>query len=99
FVDFGVFVEVEDGVEGLVHISEIENKTDMEQEVSPDTYNVGNEIECAVLNVDEMNRKLSLGLKILHKQKEKMVIKEYLKTNEESVSNIGELLKLKSNGK
>ncbi len=98
-VDFGVFVEVEDGVEGLVHISEIENKSDMEQEVPPETYNVGNEIECAVLNVDEMNRKLSLGLKILHKQKEKMVIKEYLKTNEESVSNIGELLKLKSNGK
>lgn len=98
-VDFGVFVEVEDGVEGLIHISEITDKADDEQETSPEKYTVGNEIECAVLNVDELNRKLSLGLKILHKQKEKMVIREYLKTNEESVSNIGELLKLKSNGK
>ncbi len=98
-VDFGVFVEVEDGVEGLIHISEIADRRDGESEETPETYTPGNEIECAVLNVDELNRKLSLGLKILHKQKEKMVIKEYLKTNEESVSNIGELLKLKSNGK
>ncbi len=96
-VDFGVFVEVEDGVEGLIHISEIENNKDTE--TAAEAYNIGSMIECAILNVDEINRKLSLGLKILHKQKEKMVIKEYLKTNEESVSNIGELLKLKGNGK
>lgn len=95
-VDFGVFVEVEDGVEGLIHISEIENK---EADAPQEAYEIGNTIECAILNTDEINRKLSLGLKILHKQKEKMAIKEYLKTNEESVSNIGELLKLKGNGK
>jgi small subunit ribosomal protein S1 len=97
-VDFGMFVEVEDGVEGLIHISEIEGRKELNEE-TPATYNVGDEIEAAVLNVDEINRKLSLGLKMLHKQKEKMVIKEYLKTNEKGVSNIGELLKLKNNGK
>ncbi len=96
-VDFGIFVEVEDGVEGLIHISEIEHTKDEGTEAA--AYTVGDVIECAILNVDETNRKLSLGLKILHKQKEKLVIKEYLKTNEESVSNIGELLKLKGNGK
>lgn len=96
-VDFGIFVEVEDGVEGLIHISEIEHTKDEGAETT--AYTVGDVIECAILNVDETNRKLSLGLKILHKQKEKLVIKEYLKTNEESVSNIGELLKLKENGK
>lgn len=97
-VDFGMFVEVVDGVEGLIHISEIENKkgTNEGEQVN---YNVGDEIEAAVLSVDELNRKLSLGLKILNKQKEKLVIKEYLKTNEKGVSNIGELIKLKNNGK
>ncbi|MGB9735349.1 MAG: 30S ribosomal protein S1 [bacterium] len=94
-VDFGMFVEVEDGVEGLIHISEIENNRETDEK----SYNVGDEIEAAVLSVDEINRKLSLGLKILNKQKEKMVIKEYLKTNEKGVSNIGELIKLKNNGK
>ncbi|MCL4558896.1 MAG: 30S ribosomal protein S1 [Deltaproteobacteria bacterium] len=98
-VDFGMFVEVEDGVEGLIHISEIEHVKDKDADTDASAYTVGNTIECAILNVDEINRKLSLGLKILHKQKEKMVIKEYLKTNVDSVSNIGEMLKLKGNGK
>ncbi len=96
-VEFGVFVEIEDGVEGLIHISEIEGSKN--QEISADIYEVGIAIECVVLSVDEMNRKLSLGLKTLQKQKEKMIIKEYIKANEESVSNIGELLKLKGNDK
>ncbi len=98
-VEFGIFVEVEDGVEGLIHISEVEHEKDKDPDVGSDAYTVGNAIECAILNVDETNRKLSLGLKMLHKQKEKMVIKEYLKTNDDSVSNIGEMLKLKGNGK
>ena len=89
--EFGIFVEIEDGVEGLIHISEL-------ADVKPDdVYNVGDSIECTVLNVDEMNRKISLGLKLLAKQKERMIIKEYIKTGEESVSSIGELIKLKNN--
>ncbi len=89
--EFGIFVEIEDGVEGLIHISEL-------ADVRPDdVYNVGDSIECTVLNVDEMNRKISLGLKLLAKQKERMIIKEYIKTGEESVSSIGELIKLKNN--
>ncbi|MEZ5499486.1 MAG: 30S ribosomal protein S1 [Steroidobacteraceae bacterium] len=59
--DYGAFVEVEDGVEGLVHVSEMDwtNKN-----VSPaKVVHVGQEVEVMVLDVDEERRRISLGLK------------------------------------
>ena len=59
--NFGVFAELEDGVEGLVHISDLSwNKIKHPGEVVA----IGDEIEVQILEVDESNHKLSLG----HKQ-------------------------------
>jgi small subunit ribosomal protein S1 len=59
--DYGAFVEIEDGVEGLVHVSEMDwtNKN-----VSPSkVVQTGQEVEVMVLDVDEDRRRISLGLK------------------------------------
>jgi len=59
--DYGVFVEIDDGIEGLVHVSEIDwtNKN-----VSPAKhFQLGDETEVMVLEIDESRRRISLGIK------------------------------------
>ncbi|MBT8081192.1 MAG: 30S ribosomal protein S1 [Gammaproteobacteria bacterium] len=59
--DYGCFVEIEDGVEGLVHVSEMDwtNKN-----VNPSRIvSVGDEVEVMVIEIDEERRRISLGIK------------------------------------
>ena len=59
--DFGIFVELEEGVEGLVHVSEMDwtNKN-----VNPaKVVHTGDEVEVMVLDIDEERRRISLGIK------------------------------------
>jgi small subunit ribosomal protein S1 len=59
--DYGCFVEIEDGVEGLVHVSEMDwtNKN-----VNPNkVVNLGDEVEVMILEIDEERRRISLGMK------------------------------------
>ncbi|NND53824.1 MAG: 30S ribosomal protein S1 [Gammaproteobacteria bacterium] len=59
--DYGCFVEIEEGVEGLVHVSEMDwtNKN-----VNPSKIvSVGDEVEVMVLEIDEERRRISLGIK------------------------------------
>ncbi|MEM7277848.1 MAG: 30S ribosomal protein S1 [Pseudomonadota bacterium] len=59
--DYGCFVEIEEGVEGLVHVSEMDwtNKN-----VNPSrVVNIGDEVEVMVLEIDEDRRRISLGIK------------------------------------
>ena len=59
--DYGAFVEIEEGVEGLVHVSEMDwtNKN-----VNPgNVVSVGDEVEVMVLEIDEERRRISLGMK------------------------------------
>ncbi|MCG6870047.1 MAG: 30S ribosomal protein S1 [Gammaproteobacteria bacterium] len=59
--DYGCFVEIEDGVEGLVHVSEMDwtNKN-----VNPNkVVHVGQEVEVMILDIDEERRRISLGVK------------------------------------
>ncbi len=59
--DYGCFVEIEDGIEGLVHVSEMDwtNKNIHPSKV----VNLGDEVEVLVLEIDEERRRISLGLK------------------------------------
>ncbi len=64
FTNFGIFVELEEGVDGLVHISDLSWSKKIKH---PSEFcNVGDELEVVVLEVDQENRRLSLG----HKQLE-----------------------------
>ncbi|EAY8887566.1 30S ribosomal protein S1 [Salmonella enterica] len=60
-IDYGCFVEIEEGVEGLVHVSEMDwtNKNIHPSKV----VNVGDVVEVMVLDIDEERRRISLGLK------------------------------------
>ena len=63
--DYGAFIEVQPGVEGLIHVSEMSWSNHLR---SPqDFMKVGDEIEAVILNIDRTERKMSLGIKQLKK--------------------------------
>ncbi len=64
FTSFGVFVEIEEGVDGLIHISDLSWTKKIKHPA--EFTNIGDEIEVVVLEIDKENRRLSLG----HKQLE-----------------------------
>lgn len=59
--DYGAFVELEPGVEGLVHVSEMSWTHEVRHPSK--VVSIGDQVEAAVLNVDPANRKISLGMK------------------------------------
>ena len=61
--DYGAFVEISEGVEGLVHVSEMSWSTHLRS--AQDFFNVGDEIEAKILTFDRDERKMSLGVKQL----------------------------------
>jgi len=61
--DYGAFVEISEGVEGLVHVSEMSWSTHLRS--AQDFFNVGDEIEAKILTFDREERKMSLGVKQL----------------------------------
>jgi len=73
--DYGVFVEVEQGVEGLVHISEISWRRDIKH---PSKFvSVGDTVSFVILNIDKKGRKLSLGMKQVEPNPWDLVEKKY----------------------
>src|SRR5213078_2393093 len=61
--NFGVFIELEPGLEGLLHISEL---ADQKVESPEEVVKIGDEIEVKVLRVDAADRKIGLSRKRLH---------------------------------
>ncbi|GFO64519.1 30S ribosomal protein S1 [Geomonas paludis] len=90
--DFGIFVEIEEGIEGLIHVSEIS----YEKVASPkDFANVGDELEAVVLNVDMVDKKIALSIKALQTAMEKAEMASYMGSQGEATSSFGDLLKEK----
>lgn len=72
--DFGIFVGVEDGIDGMVHISDISwKKINHPSEL----YQKGQEVEAVVLNIDKTNERFSLGIKQLEKNPWMEIDKRY----------------------
>lgn len=87
--DFGIFLEVEEGIEGLIHVSEIsQEKVDSPKSCAE----VGDLLEAVVLNVDTADRKIALSMKHLAAQKEKAEVNEFLGAQKKATSNLGDLL-------
>jgi small subunit ribosomal protein S1 len=61
--DYGAFVELEQGIEGLVHVSEMTWSKRMKHPSK--LVNVGDQVECVVLNVNPQERRISLGMRQL----------------------------------
>jgi len=62
--DFGIFVGVEEGIDGLVHISDMSWTKHVKHPT--DIFKKGDEVEAVVLNIDVENERFSLGIKQLH---------------------------------
>lgn len=88
--EFGIFLEVEEGVEGLIHVSEISK----EKVDSPkDFASVGDELEAVVLHVDTQEHKIALSIKHMSERKEKAEVEEYMGAQKKATSSLGDLLK------
>ena len=61
--DYGAFIEIEEGVEGLVHVSEMSWSTHLRS--AQDFVKVGDDVEAVLLSIDRETRKMSLGIKQL----------------------------------
>ncbi|OIQ35213.1 MAG: 30S ribosomal protein S1 [Bacteroidetes bacterium MedPE-SWsnd-G1] len=73
--DYGAFIEVSEGVEGLVHVSEMSWSTHLRS--AQDFVKVGDEVEAVVLTLDREDRKMSLGIKQLHPDPWTDITKKY----------------------
>jgi small subunit ribosomal protein S1 len=88
--DFGVFLELEEGIEGLIHVSELTK----ERGTNPlSRYNVDDVIQAKVINVSRQDKKIGLSIRKLEESEEKEIYKNYLSNHREATSNLGELLK------
>ncbi|WP_448871478.1 30S ribosomal protein S1 [Desulfobulbus propionicus] len=91
--DFGVFVQLEEGIEGLVHVSEI-SKDKVKTPVG--MFNVNDTLKAMVINVSADDRKIGLSVKALQEKEENngAIPEEYLQSSpSEGPSTIGDLLK------
>jgi small subunit ribosomal protein S1 len=87
--DFGIFLEIEEGIEGLIHVSEISKE---KLDTPKDFAEVGKELEAVVLSVDTSDRKIALSIKQLEDHKEKANVESYLGSQNNATSNLGVLL-------
>ena len=87
--DFGVFVELQEGVEGLIHVSELSRE---KVPSAKDFAAVGDVLEAVVLSCDPRERRISLSIKAMHLAAEKAEFEQYLGSQGEATSNFGELL-------
>jgi len=87
--DFGAFVELEEGIEGLVHVSEI-NREKVER--PSDVLKVGDKISAVVLHIDPNERRIGLSIKGLKDKAEKAEIEKYISNQGSTSHSLGELI-------
>ncbi|MCK5097486.1 MAG: S1 RNA-binding domain-containing protein, partial [Desulfobacteraceae bacterium] len=87
--DFGVFIELEEGIEGLVHVSEISK----EKISSPkEHYNINDTITAKVMNINSDERRIGLSIKRLEDDDEK-AFEDFAKNMKPATSQFGEMLR------
>jgi small subunit ribosomal protein S1 len=87
--DFGAFVELEEGIEGLVHVSEISRE---KVEKPSDVLKVGDTISAVVLHIDPHDRRIGLSIKGLKEKTEKAEIEKYISNQGSATPSLGELI-------
>jgi len=87
--DFGIFVEIEEGIEGLVHVSELSHK----KVKSPkEVYQVGNEVTAVIKNIDTENKRVGLSIKDYESSSDSTAVKNYVDNKEKITSSLGKAL-------
>ncbi len=88
--DFGIFVELEEGIEGLVHVSEI-SKEKIKTPVGQ--YGVGDSLAAKVMNINTGDRRIGLSIKRLGDDDDQSVLEEYVNKSQPAPSSFGAILK------
>jgi small subunit ribosomal protein S1 len=79
--DFGVFIELEEGIEGLIHISQLSSeRVDKPQSL----FKVGDQVDALVVQVDTKERRIGLSIKALKQHEEREEMQAYLKREHEA---------------
>ncbi len=86
--DFGIFVEIEEGIEGLIHLSEID---DLQGKQLSEVFPIDGKIEAVILNIDERDRRIALSTKKQNKGDEKKET-DAAPENEGAFSTLGDIL-------
>jgi small subunit ribosomal protein S1 len=87
--DFGIFVEIEEGIEGLVHVSELSHK----KVKSPkEVYQVGDEVTAVIKNIDTENKRVGLSIKDYESSSDSTTVKNYVDNKEKITSSLGKAL-------
>lgn len=89
--DFGVFVEIEPGLEGLIHISQLSEERI--KKIDPQQYKLGEKITAVVHSIDVKARKIALSVKALKQLEEKENLKAYTDSQKDVKTSLGDLLK------
>jgi small subunit ribosomal protein S1 len=89
FTDFGIFVEIEEGIEGLVHISEISQKR---VKTSSELYSIGDTVSALVKSIDTKSKKIRLSIKDLESPASTPASNQYINNTENIGSNLGQAL-------
>ncbi len=87
--DFGIFVELEQGVEGLIHVSQLGLQRN---ENLKDKFQIGMELEAEVTNIDRAERRISLSMKQAKRSKQKEEYAQYLEDDAGSAVTFGDLM-------
>ena len=88
--DFGVFVEIEEGIEGLVHVSEI-SKEKIKTPIGK--FSIGDVITAKVMNINSQERRIGLSIKRLEIESEQSFLNEYVNNTRPTTSTFGEILR------
>lgn len=88
--DFGVFVEIEEGIEGLVHVSEI-SKEKIKTPIGK--FSIGDVITAKVMNINSQERRIGLSIKRLEMESEQSLLSEYVNNTRHTTSTFGEILR------
>jgi small subunit ribosomal protein S1 len=88
--DFGVFVELEEGIEGLVHVSEI-SKEKVKTPVG--MFNVGDVLNARVMNINSDERRIGLSIKRLEMESDQEYLSDYVNNMGPATSSFGEILR------
>jgi small subunit ribosomal protein S1 len=87
--DFGVFVELEAGIEGLIHVSQLPK----DKEGDPlKGFHIEDEIQAEIVNVSQKDKRIGLSVRKLEESSERDLHRSYAKNQRQATSNLGELL-------
>lgn len=89
FTDFGIFVEIEEGIEGLVHISEISQKR---VKTSSELYSAGDNVSAIVKSIDAKSKKIRLSIKDMEAPPPAPATNQYINNTENIGSNLAQAL-------